>query len=168
MEFVKEVSLKGVYVPVGALKLSKLSHDEPMEMHTLDHVLVLMKKQMTAPELLDAAHSLADAASELLNHLAEVCGPCGDCGKDGCPYDYQGGESVELAAFLRQEAGIPEDVKLCAEVNQETHSVTISEAGYRYDLRDLPDELLATFAEAGTCLGRLEEHLIMEDTVYGK
>ena len=76
--------------------------------------------------------------------------------------------SVELKDFLRQEAGIPEGVKLCAEVDKETHSVIISEAGYRYDLRDLPPDLLDTFSAAGICLGKLEEHLIMEDTVYGK
>ena len=80
-------------------------------MHTLDSVLILMKKRMTAPELLTAAHSLADAASDLLNHLSEVCGPCEDCGKEGCPYDADIRETVELEDFLRQEAGIPDDDK---------------------------------------------------------
>ncbi len=168
MKFEKESCFKGVYIPAGALKVSKISSEESLEMHTLDSVLILMKKRMTAPELLAAAHSLADAASDLLNHLSEVCGPCEDCGKEGCPYDAELGESVELKDFLRQEAGIPEGVKLCAEVDKEMHSVIISEAGYRYDLRDLPPELLDTFAAAGICLGKLEEHLIMEDTVYGK
>ena len=168
MKFEKEILFKGAYVPNSALKMSKIFCEEGLEMHTLDSVLILMKKRMTAPELLTAAHSLADTASELLNHLSEVCGPCVDCGKEGCPYDAEIGETVELKDFLRQEAGIPEGVKLCAEVDKETHSVIISEAGYRYDLRDLPAELLDTFAAAGICLGKLEEHLIMEDTVYGK
>ena len=35
-------------------------------------------------------------------------------------------------------------------------------------LQHLPPELLIAFAEAGTCLGELEEHLILEDTVYGR
>ena len=35
-------------------------------------------------------------------------------------------------------------------------------------LPHLPTDLLLTFAEAGTCLGELEEHLITEDIVYGK
>ncbi len=35
-------------------------------------------------------------------------------------------------------------------------------------LQHLPPELLITFAEAGTCLGELEEHLILEDTAYGR
>ena len=38
---------------------------------------------------------------------------------------------------------------------------------FRSDLRDLPADLLETFMAVGTCLGRLEEHLIAEDTVYG-
>lgn len=31
----------------------------------------------------------------------------------------------------------------------------------------LPTDLLETFMAVGTCLSRLEEHLIAEDTVYG-
>ena len=34
-------------------------------------------------------------------------------------------------------------------------------------LLHLPADLLLTFAEAGTCLGELEDHLITEDIVYG-
>ena len=70
--------------------------------------------------------------------------------------------------YLREAAGIPDGAKLCAEVDEEAHTVTVLAAEHRYDLRDLPAELLATFAEAGTCLGKLEEHMIAEDIVYGK
>ena len=73
-----------------------------------------------------------------------------------------------LYSHLAQAAGIPDGAKLCAEVDEEAHTVTVLAAEHRYDLRDLPAELLATFAEAGTCLGKLEEHMIAEDIVYGK
>ena len=36
-----------------------------------------------------------------------------------------------------------------------------------YDLRDVPLELLDIFGDAGSCLGELEEHMILEDIVYG-
>ena len=75
--------------------------------------------------------------------------------------------SFDLVVFLLEEAGIPKDAKLCAEVDQEAGSVVIVEAGHRYDLRDVPSELLDIFVEAGICLGELEEHMILEDTVYG-
>lgn len=166
MKFTKAGSIKGVFVTAGTLKVSGIC-DERLELHTLDNAVLLLKGRMTAPELLAAAHALADMSSGLLGHLSEVCGPCNECNKDSCPCNLQNNQPVRLEDFLRQEAGIPEGVKLCAEVDQETHSVTISEAGYRYDLRDIPAELLTTFAEAGTCLGQLEEHMITEDTVYG-
>lgn len=34
-------------------------------------------------------------------------------------------------------------------------------------LQHLPPELLITFAKAGTCLGELENHMILEDIIYG-
>jgi len=52
-------------------------------------------------------------------------------------------------------------------VDEEAHTITVLAAEHRYDLRDLPADLLETFMVVGACLGRLEEHLIAEDTVYG-
>lgn len=70
--------------------------------------------------------------------------------------------------YLRQAAGISNGAKLCAKVDDEAHTITVMAAEHRYDLRDISAGLLATFTEAGTCLGRLEEHMMMEDIVYGK
>ena len=168
MNFVKRPSLKGVCITPGTLKISKLPDNEKLELHTLDHALVLLKGQMTAPELLAAAHTLAGLAADLITHLSEVCGPCEQCGENSCPYDDLDEAGIDLPDYLRQEAGIPQDAKLCAEVNEENSSVTISAAEHRHDLRDIPPELLATFTAAGACLGELEEHMIMEDIIYGK
>ena len=73
-------------------------------------------------------------------------------------------ESYHYEAY--KEAGIPEDAKLCAKVHGASGSVIISAAGYRYDLRDVPLELLDIFGDAGSCLGELEEHMILEDVIY--
>lgn len=168
MKFAKEASLKGVYITPGTLKICNLPGDEKLELHTLDHALVLLKGQMTAPELLAAAHALAGLAANLITHLEEVCGPCEQCGEISCPYDDLDEAGIDLPDYLRQEAGIPQDAKLSAEVNEENSSVTISAAEHRHDLRDIPTELLDTFAQSGACLGELEEHMILEDIVYGK
>ena len=45
--------------------------------------------------------------------------------------------------------------------------MTISEADYDHDLRDVPEEVLEMFKEAGICVGELEERLILGDVVYG-
>ena len=45
--------------------------------------------------------------------------------------------------------------------------MTISEADYDYDLRDVPEEGLEMFRDAEICVGELEERLILGDVVYG-
>ena len=86
MKFVRKSSIKGVCIPESALKLSKLPDGENLELHTLDHALVLLKGQMTAPELLHVAHQLSSLSAQLLCYLSEVCGPCEDCDEDSCYY----------------------------------------------------------------------------------
>lgn len=167
MKFICESAPQGLRIPTAALNLSHIPYGEKVELHTLDCALVLLKGQLTAPELISVAKQLHNTAEELYAHLAKVCGPCEDCEESGCPYDALEEESIDLPGYLRQEAGIPEDAKLCAKVHGASGSVIISAAGYRYDLRDVPLELLDIFGDAGSCLGELEEHMILEDIVYG-
>ena len=137
MKFVKESSVKGVCITAGTLKVSGID-DEKMELHTLNNAVLLLKGQMTAPELLTAAHELAAFAAGLYNHLAKVCGPCEGCDKDSCPINDLEEEVVQVNEYLREAAGIPDGAKLCAEVNEEEHTITVLAAEHRYDLRDLP------------------------------
>ena len=74
---------------------------------------------------------------------------------------------MDLPDYLREEAGIPKNAKLWASADEETHTVTICEADYDHDLRDVPAEVLEMFRESGICVGELEERLILGDTVYG-
>ena len=127
MKFIKEITSRGLLIPMVAAQLAKFKAGDRVEYRPLDHVIVVLKKRMTAPELLTAVEQLQSVATELLLHLDRVCGPCEDC-PDGC---------------------------LCGESEDSP-------------LQHLPTDLLLTFAEAGTCLGELEEHLITEDIVYGK
>ena len=71
------------------------------------------------------------------------------------------------AAACALTGGIPEKAKLCASVDEEEHTVTISEADYDHDLRDVPEEVLEMFRDAEICVGELEERLILGDVVYG-
>lgn len=127
MKFIKEITSRGLLIPMVAARLAKFKAGDRVEYRPLDHVIVVLKKRMTAPELLTAVEQLNVVATELLLHLDRVCGPCEECA-DGC---------------------------LCGESEDSP-------------LQHLPTDLLLTFAEAGTCLGELEEHLITEDIVYGK
>ena len=70
--------------------------------------------------------------------------------------------------YLREEAGIPAGAKLCVYVDDEEKTVTIAEAGYDHDLRDVPPYLLEMLGEAGICLGELEEQLMVGNLIYGE
>jgi len=127
MKFIKEITSRGLLLPLVAARLAKFKAGDKVEYRPLKGTMVVLKKRMTAPELLTAVEQLQGVASELLFHLHQVCGPCEECA-DGC---------------------------LCGESEDSP-------------LQHLPTDLLLTFAEAGTCLGELEEHLITEDIVYGR
>lgn len=164
MKFVKETTSKGIQIPAAAMKLSGFESGGKVELHASEDTLVVLKQRMTAMELLRAAKFLQTLVTDLHVHLAKVCGPCTGC--DGeCPFE--DGDEVDLPDYLREEAGIPEKAKLCASVDEEEHTVTISEADYDHDLRDVPEEVLEMFKEAGICVGELEERLILGDVVYG-
>ena len=127
MRCIADLHRMSLHSPGGALKISGFEGQTQAEYRPLDNVIVVLKKQMTAPELLTAVEQLNGVATELLLHLDRVCGPCEEC-PDGCPC----GESEDSP------------------------------------LQHLPAELFLTFAEAGTCLSELEDHLITEDIVYGR
>lgn len=173
MKFIKEITPKGLLLPVTAARLAGFEANEKAEYHTLKGAMVVLKGQMTAMELLTAARSLQELAVELHTHLAKVCGQCDGCGKDaenggeGCPLTELEADGITLPDYLLEEAGIPEGTKLCAEVDEEENTVTIFPAGYDHDLRALPPETLEMFLAANVCLGELEERLMVGDTVYG-
>ena len=75
-------------------------------------------------------------------------------------------EEIGLPDYLREEAGIGEGAKLCAYVNEEENTVTIAQADHKYDLRDVPPEVLDMFLDTGLCLGELDELLIKGEVVY--
>lgn len=166
MKFNRQMSNGTFSIPSGVFKISGFEADEKAEIHALDSAVVVLKKQMTAMELIHAMDALHQLATELTVHLARVCGTCDEC-EDGCPLDDLEDGMLELPDYLREEAGIPTEAKLCAQVDDEENTVTISMAGYDHDLRDVPPYLLEMLAEAGICLGELEEHLIEDDWVYG-
>ena len=59
------------------------------------------------------------------------------------------------------------DSKLAYEVETESGEIRVVEADYRYDLSDVPRNLLDTFRERGICLTDLDEKLKAEKVVYG-
>ena len=154
MKFIKEVTPKGLLLPVTAARLAGFSAGEKVEYHALKGAMVVLKGQMSAMELLTAARSLQELAVDLHTHLAKVCGQCDGCGEnaenggEGCPLMDLEADGITLPDYLLEEAGIPEGTKLCADVDEEEQTVTIFPAGYDHDLRDIPPGILEVFLAA--------------------
>lgn len=166
MKFEKETNVKGAFVPRSALNLCDFKENEALDLHTLPGAALIIRKHMTAAELVETVDALTTVSTHLINHLIQSCGNCDGCGVDGeCPYDEP--DYIELPDYLREEAGIPLSDKLCAQVDPATHTITIQSAGYKHDLRDIPEGLLAVLRECGVCVGELEERLMTEAVVYG-
>lgn len=166
IKFQKNITGGPVTIPAAALKLCGLEAGGKAELHALEGAAVLMKAPMNAMELIRALDSLHQLTVALTVHLAKVCGSCDGCGGE-CPFGDFSYEEITLPDNLREEAGIPAGVKLCAYADDEENTITICEAGYDHDLRDVPEYLLEMLESAGICMGELEERLMVGDTVYG-
>ena len=167
-KFIKETTRKKLVIPNAALKLSGLEKGEAVEIRAADDVVMILRKEMTAMELLRAIDSIQDAALELTLHIVNACGPCEDCNGSGedCPADPSRTATV-IPDEVRKEVHIPADAKLCAWPGDKPGTVTVGQADYRYDLTDVPAWELEILASHGVCLGNLEERLMTEDAVYG-
>lgn len=124
MKFNKQMDSGALLIPRAAFKISSFEADEKAEIHALDSAVIVLKKQMTAMELIQAADALHRLATELTAHLAMACGECGEC-EDGCPFDDLEEGMLELPDYLRREACIPDGAKLCAYADDEENTVTI-------------------------------------------
>lgn len=166
MKFNKQLSNGALFLPGAALKISGFEDSDQVEFHALKNTVVVMKQQMTAMELIQVLDSLNQLFIELALHLAQTCHACNGC--DGeCPFGDFEYDKIELPDDLREEAGIPADAKLGLYVDEEEHTITICEAGYDHDLRDMPPYLLEMLVFSGICPGELEERLMVGDIIYG-
>lgn len=173
MKFIREVTPKGLYIPAAALKIGQHEVGDRLDLHVSTDAMVLLKPKMTAMELIRASEYLQKIATDLFAALAAACKPCDDDDDDDeceecCPFKDYGEEGITLPDYLREGAGIPENAKLCAYVDEENKSVIIEAAGYDHDLNDVPPYIVEIFIHSGVCLGDLEEHLIKGDIVYGE
>ena len=108
MKFNKQINNGTLLIPGGAFKISGFEGGEKVEIHTLDSAVVVLKKQMTTMELIQAMDALHRLATELTVHLARVCGTCDDC-EDGCPFDdLDAGFDVPRTGYIGVETCIPE------------------------------------------------------------
>lgn len=110
MKFTKHITPKGLPVPAAALYRAGFQAGETAECHVREGTVILLKRRMTAGELLRAAQALHDKAVDLHVRLAQVCGPCReDCGGCDCgPEDLEELPPETLEMFLEADVCLDE------------------------------------------------------------
>ncbi len=156
-----------VYISATDLEHANLSEWESLELHLLNQAAVVLPGQMTVMELIQTVETLQGLAADLLAALGAACEKC-----DGCQVEIlcdlmkdKIHPEVSIPAAVLEQSNLNPDSKLAYEVNQEG-AVSIVEADYRFDLMDIPADLLDTFRECGICLDDLEDKLKAEEIVY--
>lgn len=109
MKFSKTLSASGLCLPDAVFRISGFGFNEEAEVCPIHDAVVILKRRMTALELVGAVQSLHTLSMELATKLIKACGLCRDC-EAGCPKDapdqlLRQGVSVDtLEALL--EAGV--------------------------------------------------------------
>lgn len=166
-------------IPSAALKLAKLNGETAFEGHIGDSNLAVMKKQMSAKELVDGIRFYADLSADLTEQLALACGECDDCGycceddENGCPEDCRRCENpcngVDIPACVLTEAGIGLDAALECDARDGEIIIRSVEHLWEEDvLETVSQELLEQLSDADICLANLRELLESGEVVYGK
>ncbi len=165
-KFVKDTTKKKLVIPSAAMELSGFEKGAPVEIRAAEDAVVILKKEMTAMELIHAVEAFQQLSVELNRQLAACCGPCEACGGgEECPAEPERTQTV-LPDAVREEIGLPDGAKLCACPGEDPGTAIVFQANHRYDLTDVPEWELSILRGMGVCLGGLEELLMSEDPVH--
>ena len=112
MKFNKQMSNNTLSIPSGVFKISGFEADEKAEIHALDSAVVILKKRMTATELIQAMDALHQLATELTVHLVVVI------------LGHADGDGLFLVIRIGAELGSGRDARLPPQVvRQLQHSI---------------------------------------------
>lgn len=162
MKLTLEISKKGLRIRKEILNASGFQREAALDVCGMEQAIVVTKKEMTAMELVNAIQSLEKTASDLLIHLAKVCGPCEHC-EGGCPYE-DDETRIHLPDDVLEQAGLPRKARLDMRIGD--REVILSEAE-NFDLRDVSSEMKELFRQTNICLGELDGLLAGGSVIYG-
>lgn len=128
-----------------------------------NHTMVVLPQNMTAMQVLQSINTLDSLIENLLESLVNSCEECRGC-RDGCPFEDDPEPDVVLSAEAKELLGIPEDHKYNTTITD--GKVQVSDAGYEHDITDVPIYLRDMLAEAGVCLGSLDEMLMENEVIW--
>lgn len=155
-------------IPEGALRLSGFDSGEKLEYHPQANALVVLKKRMTALDLIRAAWSLRQLSDALTAHLVEL-EPQSDCCEDcsSCPYGFEDfAHEFNFPPEILERACIPNGAILHMEF-PESGEICISTNQDGPGLWDIPSQIMRELLAAGICPAGLEMLIESGDLVYG-
>ena len=160
MNFNKRITREGLSIPKSVAKASSFASWEDLRGHALPQAIVVLKKQMTAREVLAAADSLNQLFMAMLSELLACCGLCDGCG-DGCPVELDRQARLSDEELAEMGISLPDHLS----VLDDDGDLLIAQ---RYPgLEDVPVDLMRLLDESGICLSALAERLQEGDLVYG-
>ncbi len=174
-----------ILLPEHACELCGFDCGDALELHAGEDVLVILKNQMTAIELVHVISMLGEMSTDLTVALAKACGRCDNCDDedDGtgqndpakwvercslCRDLLDNRQTIHIPDYLLEEAGISSGAKLEATADKDAGEITVTEAENEYDISDVPPGILSVLAQSGICLAELDELIMAEDIIYGK
>ena len=80
----KTLSPSGLCIPDIVFRVSGFGFNEETEVCPIQDAVVVLKRNMTALELVSVFQSLCALSTELAGALIKTCGLCEDC-EEGCP-----------------------------------------------------------------------------------
>lgn len=174
-----------IMLPERVCELCGFDGEDTLELHAGEDILVILKDQMTAIELVHVISMLSEMATDLTVALAKACGRCNNCdGEDDgtgqndpaqwvercslCRDLLDESQNIHIPDYLLEDAGISGGAKLEASADRDSGEITVTEAENQYDISDVPPGILNVLAQSGICLAELDELIMTEDIIYGK
>lgn len=152
-----------IYSADPAAQCQVLCKDGDLMSFSQAHTLVFLPRSMNAMEVIQAIGTLSALTEQFITALMDSCDECDGC-PDECPFVGQEEPDVTLSAAAREQLGIPPGHKFHTEFHEGRAEFT--DAGYRHDISDVPDELREELASAGVCLGHLDELLMGGEVIW--
>lgn len=168
-------------LPAEIRSMCGFGNEDHIAVRAAGGVCVIHKKALTVLELAQIIDTLSELTAHLTVQLAGAAGLCDGCGDleeetptqcvancNLCKDLLNGSLNIHVPDYLLSEAGIPEDAKLEAAVDEDSGEIVVTQAEIQQDISDLSAEVLSVLKASGVCLAKVDELIMLEEIVYGE
>lgn len=153
-------------LPVSVLNFSGLSDEEKLELYFEKEILAVVKKKLTARDIIGAITSLQEVAADLAKQLVLASGKAEESNECDRKCDYAKTCDLSIPPCLLEEAGIPFNWPLLAYVEEGVIVIKGEEENPLAD--EIPNDLLQVLLKAGVDADGLHQLLVRNTVIYGR